>query len=71
MFKIPPDIEQAINQAAANTGVDPALLKSFAYVESKFNCGAQSHTKVQGLFQIQQSTWQEYRGAMAYSLLPY
>ncbi len=71
MFKIDPTIEAAINQAAAATQVDPDMLKAFCYIESRFQVGARSKTEVGGLFQITLETWQEYRGAVPYSYLPY
>lgn len=51
--------DDVIAQAATQVGVDYKTLRSFAQIESNFKADAKSQTKVKGLFQITQATFNE------------
>jgi len=73
VINVPENVKIAIANAAVKTGVPENILTAFAYVESGFRpaviSGEQkSPTKVQGLFQITESTWEDNRHNTPYSL---
>lgn len=60
-LNVPLEVQNAIREASAKTGVDEKLLTAFAYVESNFGHNTLSATKVRGLFQITGRTWESVR----------
>lgn len=54
-----PDVNAAINKAAAATGMDPAMLNKFAEIESGGKPGVQTGS-YKGLFQLSESEFQKY-----------
>ena len=57
MIETPKDIQDILNTAGFKYNVNPAVLKAFAYTESRFRSEAVSESNVHGMFQITQNTW--------------
>lgn len=68
---VPGNLQQYINAAASESGIDPKLLAAFASIESNFNPNAVSGKNVRGLFQITGDTWRRYNPGTPYSTDPY
>jgi soluble lytic murein transglycosylase-like protein len=56
---IAPEILAALDTAARESGIDPALLRGLAYVESRFDPAAVSPVGAQGLLQLMPATSRE------------
>jgi soluble lytic murein transglycosylase-like protein len=62
----PADIDALVQQNAASSGVDPALIKSVIANESAYDAGATSNVGAQGLMQLMPETAAELGVADAY-----